>query len=419
MEIYLVGGAVRDALLGLPVHERDWVVVGATRDLLLEKGFRPVGKDFPVFLHPETQEEYALARTERKTGPGYHGFAVEASVDVTLEEDLRRRDLTINAIAQNKTGALIDPFGGQRDLQLRLLRHISEAFIEDPVRVLRLARFSARFAQQGFHIAEETLLLVRRMGAMGELEALVPERVFQELKRALLEATPTAFFECLKATDTFRILFPEMTGLLEINAESKSEEDAETRWQHAMSALKAAASLSDSAEVRFATMFHAMGVGPAKGKNNTTPSSDNAEVLRILDRLSDRLRVPLAFRRLACQILAYEKCINSATTLSAEALMSLLEKLDAFRQPAGLGPILLASQAIAQADGATVNALYLPAKRLTQAALLAANEASAPLIAKGLKGMELGVALREARIKTLADWLKSHPVSSDLRPPCT
>src|SRR5690625_1566027 len=260
MKVYLVGGAVRDRLLGLPVHERDWVVVGATPEALSEAGYRPVGKDFPVFLHPRTKEEYALARTERKTAPGYQGFSFHASPEVTLEQDLERRDLTINAIAEAEDGTVIDPFGGQADLEARWLRHVSPAFAEDPVRILRLARFAARFEPLGFRIAEETLALCQDMVRDGEVDALVPERVWQELSRALMEPKPSAFIQTLRACGALARLMPEIDTLFGVPQPAEHHPEVDT-GVHTLLTLDMTARFDAPLRVRFAAMVHDLGKG--------------------------------------------------------------------------------------------------------------------------------------------------------------
>src|SRR5579872_3046193 len=258
MQVYLVGGAVRDRLLGLPARERDWVVVGADPQELERQGYLPVGREFPVFLHPQTREEYALARLERKVGPGYRGFVTQFSPAVTLEEDLKRRDLTINAIAQDAAGTLIDPFGGQRDLEARVLRHVSAAFVEDPVRILRVARFAARFARLGFSVAPETAALMRAMVESDEVSALVPERVWQETERALGEPEPQVFFEVLRACGALAVIFPEIDALYGVPQPARWHPEIDT-GVHTLMALHCAAQLSDSVAVRFATLVHDLG----------------------------------------------------------------------------------------------------------------------------------------------------------------
>jgi tRNA nucleotidyltransferase (CCA-adding enzyme) len=258
MRVYLVGGAVRDRLLGLPVHERDWVVVGATPEELVRLGYEPVGREFPVFLHPVTHEEHALARLERKVGPGYRGFTTQFAPSVTLEEDLRRRDLTINAMAQDESEAIIDPYGGQQDLQARVLRHVSEAFVEDPVRILRVARFAARYAKLGFHVAQETLALMRRMTQDGEARTLVPERVWAETERALGESQPEVFFETLRACGALAVIFPELDALFGVPQPPRWHPEIDT-GVHVMLALRYAADHAAPGTVRFAVLTHDLG----------------------------------------------------------------------------------------------------------------------------------------------------------------
>ena len=301
MKVYEVGGAVRDELLGLPVQDRDWVVVGATPDEMIERGYKPVGKDFPVFLHPETHEEYALARTERKTAPGYHGFTFHADPDVTLEEDLQRRDLTINAIARDENGELIDPYNGSDDLSLGVLRHVSPAFAEDPVRILRVARFAARF---GFGIAPETLELMRGMVASGEADALVPERVWQELARGLMEERPSRLFDVLRECGALERIAPELATVFE---------DAE-RAQETADALDEAAGAGETLEVRFAVLARAL-----------DPYA--------IDALADRLKFPASVRDLAVLAARHSNAIADADALTPEALLDVLNAADAWRRP--------------------------------------------------------------------------------------
>jgi tRNA nucleotidyltransferase (CCA-adding enzyme) len=296
MRIYLVGGAVRDALLGRPARERDWVVVGATPETLERRGFRPVGRDFPVFLHPETHEEYALARVERKTGPGYRGFAVEFSPDVTLEEDLRRRDLTINAIARDEAGELVDPYGGRADLARRVLRHVSDAFVEDPVRILRVARFAARYAPLGFTVADETLALMRRMVADGEVNALVAERVWAETAKALAEDRPDVYFEVLRACGALAVVFPELDRLWGVPQPAKWHPEVDT-GVHVMMVLRQAARLAPEPRIRFAALTHDLGKGETPADRWPRHHGHEERSVRLVERLCERLRVPNDFRR--------------------------------------------------------------------------------------------------------------------------
>ena len=341
MQIYMVGGAVRDALLGLPVQDRDWVVVGATPEALVAKGYVPVGKDFPVFLHPASREEYALARTERKTAQGYRGFAVHAAPDVTLEEDLARRDLTINAIAQGADGALTDPYGGQRDIAARVLRHVTEAFAEDPVRILRVARFAARFPD--FSIAPETLALMQRMVMDGEVDALVPERVWQELARGLMAQQPSRMFEVLRACGALTKLLPEVARLWGVPQRAEYHPEVDT-GVHLMMVLDVAAQMNAPLAVRFACLGHDLGKG-------TTPQAEwprhvghEERSARLLKALSLRLRVPNDCSELADVVAREHGNIHRSGEFGAAALVRLLERCDAFRKPERFAYILLACE---------------------------------------------------------------------------
>jgi tRNA nucleotidyltransferase (CCA-adding enzyme) len=363
MQVYLVGGAVRDELLGLPVGERDWVVVGATPQQLEQRGFRAVGREFPVFLHPETHEEYALARLERKTAPGYRGFITEFSPDVSLEQDLQRRDLTINAMAREAAdsgavGAVIDPYGGRADLEQRRLRHVSPAFVEDPVRVLRVARFAARFASLGFTVAPQTQALMRSMASSGEIGALVPERVWREMERALAEQTPEAFFDTLADCGALAVVLPEL------------------RWEHQdREALCAAARLSGDAGVRFAALM---------------AGSGGADI----DTLCRHLRVPGRFSELATLCARLAPRLGLAVKLDPTDLLDLLDEADALRRPERFERIL-ESAAARGADGASLARL--------RAALIAAAAVTLPADRmRALEGAEIAAALRVARVERLA-----------------
>lgn len=364
MQVYLVGGAVRDELLGRPVSERDWVVVGASPEQMQHLGYRPVGRDFPVFLHPQTHEEYALARRERKVGPGYRGFTTQFSTDVTLEQDLQRRDLTINAIARDAAGQLIDPFGGQRDLQDRVLRHVSEAFIEDPVRILRVARFAARFADLGFTVAPETLLLMKRMVESGEVRSLVPERLWRELSRALQERTPEACFDLLQECGALGVLMPEL------------------HWPaSARPALRAAVRLSPDGGVRFAALLA-----------SSSPEQIHA--------LCERLRVPTEYRELAVLNARWSPGLPAAGEAGAGALLALLEKADAYRRAARFEQLLLAAEATACAqhgDGDLADRAHGAAQRLRAARSASAAVTLPPAQLQGLAGPQIAAAMRAAR----------------------
>ncbi|MDH3450776.1 MAG: multifunctional CCA tRNA nucleotidyl transferase/2'3'-cyclic phosphodiesterase/2'nucleotidase/phosphatase [Gammaproteobacteria bacterium] len=361
--VYLVGGAVRDALLGLAVHERDWLVVGAGAQALLDLGFREVGRDFPVFLHPQSGEEYALARRERKTGVGYRGFAVDASATVTLQEDLGRRDLTINAIAQTLDGEIIDPYHGRDDLDARILRHVSPAFREDPVRLLRVARFAARLAPWNFTVAADTLALMRDMSASGELAALVPERVWRELALALHTPQPSRFFTTLAEAQALAGIFPELAPFV-----------TDARWPTTLSALDRSAGSDNPAPVSFACLGYALGAGAVAA-------------------LCKRLRAPRNYRDNATILANHWSELCSATT--AYAAFDLLEKLDALRRPSRLPALLAAASSLEPALGARIQPL--------QQALAAARRVSSKEFrTQGLHGLALAQALREARRSAVA-----------------
>jgi tRNA nucleotidyltransferase (CCA-adding enzyme) len=387
MEIYLVGGAVRDKRLGLPVRERDWVVVGGTPQELLALGFKPVGRDFPVFLHPDTREEYALARTERKTGPGYTGFETCAAPSITLEEDLRRRDLTINAMAQTPAGELIDPYGGAEDLDNGVLRHVSPAFAEDPVRILRVARFAAQFAPWGFRVAHETNALMRRMVESGEVDHLVPERVWTELARALETNTPQRFFDVLHGCGALARLFPELEPLYPRSTGRRHAGGGGT-----FSTLPAAVALTGAAALRCAALV--CDVSRAAGQ---------AFDATALAALCARLRAPAAWRDLAMPVLRHRARIQAADTLAAEALLDLLGDLDALRRSERFEDILLVCRADACPPGDARP--YPPAERL-RAARQAAAAVAVDYLA-GAQGTEIARELRRRRIAAIREIMDS------------
>jgi tRNA nucleotidyltransferase (CCA-adding enzyme) len=400
MQTYLVGGAVRDALLGLPVRERDWVVVGALPEDLLRVGYRLVGRDFPVFLHPTTHEEHALARTERKTGPGYRGFETRHSPDVTLAEDLKRRDLTINAMARDAAGVLIDPYGGERDLRARLLRHVSAAFAEDPVRILRVARFAARFAPLGFQVAPETMALMRAMVAAGEAAALVPERVWQETARALAEPAPEIFVAALRESGALAVVFPELARLYGVPQPERWHPEIDT-GVHIELVLAAAARLSPLPRVRFAALVHDLGKGttpPAEWPKHVGHEERGA---RLIAALADRLRVPADFRELAVMVARHHGLCHRALELKASTVLELLEHCDALRRPERFAEFLLACEADMRgrtgfADRAYPQGDYLHAAlAAVQSTQLAAAERA------GLDGAAIGARLRQARLAAL------------------
>jgi len=412
MQVYLVGGAVRDRLLGLPVRERDWVVVGARPEELQVQGYLPVGRDFPVFLHPQTREEYALARLERKVAPGYRGFTTQFSPDVTLEEDLRRRDLTINAMAESisgetisteslSTGPLIDPYGGQHDLQARQLRHVSEAFVEDPVRILRVARFAARFADLGFRVADETRELMKRMVASGEAAALVPERVWQETDRALATARPEVFFEVLRDCGALAVIFPEIDALFGVPQPPKWHPEIDT-GVHVMMVLRCAAKLSLSPAVRFAALMHDL--GKAGTPSDRWPSHHGHEELGVplIGALADRLRVPNEYRELAVLTSRHHGVVHRAAELRPSTVLELLEKTDAFRRPERFNELLLACEADARGRAGFEDREYPQANYLRRAR----EAAAAVVLDEGeraeLKGPAIGERIRRKRLAAVA-----------------
>ncbi|MDP9045346.1 MAG: multifunctional CCA addition/repair protein, partial [Pseudomonadota bacterium] len=348
MERYLVGGAVRDALLGRPGGDRDWVVVGSSVRDMLDAGYLQVGRDFPVFLHPQTREEHALARTERKTAAGYHGFEVHADPSVTLEQDLQRRDLTINAIAQDEAGRLIDPWGGQRDLDARLLRHVSPAFAEDPVRILRIARFAARFGD--FSVAPETMALMRRMVAAGEVEALVPERVWQELARGLMETHPARLFEVLRECGALARLLPEVDRLWGVPQRADYHPEVDT-GVHLMMVLDMAVRLGADLPVRFACLGHDLGKGTTPPGILPRHLGHEARSVALVRELSERLRVPVACSELAAVVAREHGNVHRSDAFGASALLRLIERCDAIRRPDRFAQLLLACECDARGRG--------------------------------------------------------------------
>jgi tRNA nucleotidyltransferase (CCA-adding enzyme) len=402
VEIYLVGGAVRDKLLGLPVKERDWVVIGETPESMVRQGYRPVGKDFPVFLRPQSHEEYALART----APGYKGFTVHASPDVTLEQDLIRRDLTINAMAMTPEGRLVDPYGGQVDLDQRIFRHISPAFAEDPVRILRVARFAARYEYLGFTLAEETRLLMQSMVTAGEVDHLVPERVWAELFKALNEKSPSAFFYTLKDCAALDKIFPEISCLFGVPQPEKYHPEIDTGI-HAMLCLEQAALLSSSPEVRFAALVHDLGKGISPKANWPHHYGHETQGLSILEQMCIRLRVPNSFKALAMQVMQYHTHCHRAFELRATTITDMLAALGAYKPTHKLPEFLLACEADAKGRTGFENAPYPQAELLSGAASAAASVDTSAILNGELKGAQIGEAIRRLRIKAVSEFIKS------------
>ena len=410
MKTYMVGGAVRDRLLGRPVNDHDWVVVGATPEDMVARGFVPVGRDFPVFLHPETHEEYALARTERKNGRGYRGFVVQTSPDVTLEEDLARRDLTINAIAvgADETGveAIFDPYDGRRDIAQRLLRHVTDAFREDPVRILRVARFAARFTD--FSVAPETMQLMREMVQHGEADHLVAERVWQELSRGLMEAQPSRMFAVLRECGALAVVLPELDRLWGVPQRAEYHPEVDT-GVHVMMVLDMAARLSAPLAVRFACLVHDLGKGTTPQDMLPRHIGHEQRSSKLLQAVAERLRVPVDCRELADVVAREHGNIHRSSELGAAALVRLLERCDAIRKPARLDEILLACECDARGRLGYEDAPY-PQRARINAALAAVQSVvtssiAAQAAAQGLQGAKVGERIHAARVRAVADWL--------------
>lgn len=397
MQVYLVGGAVRDELLGLPVGERDWCVTGAGPSDLLDAGYRQVGKDFPVFLHPESGEEYALARTERKIGPGYRGFEFDTSQDVSIEADLARRDLTINAMARDGNGKLIDPWGGRADIDRRLLRHVSGAFVEDPVRILRVARFAARLHAQGFSVAPDTLALMRRMADDGEVDTLVPDRVWKETELALRGANGRVFFAVLRATSALARLYPEIDALFGVPRPGGRHPELDT-GAAVMTVLDAAERLSTSGAVRFAALVHDLDKTRADGE--PLPGQPERRRSRLIRALAQRFPVPRGWRELAILVAEYRAHCHRALELEPDAVLQVLEHGDAFRRRERFERFLLACEAAARGRLALKASDYPPADYLRQALAAALAVNTGEIAARHGSG-DIPTAIRRARRRAL------------------
>ena len=413
MQVFVVGGAVRDALMGLPVNDRDWVVVGSTPEAMTAQGFVPVGKDFPVFLHPKTREEYALARTERKTARGYKGFAVQAAPDVTLEEDLARRDLTVNAMAVPEilahqppstwAGQILDPYGGQQDLQSKVLRHVTEAFAEDPVRILRLARFAARFAD--FSVADETMALMRQMVEDGEVDHLVPERVWQELAKGLMSERPSRMFEVLRSCGALKVLLPELDRLWGVPQRPEYHPEVDT-GVHMMLVMDMAARLNTPLPVRVACLMHDLGKGTTPADVLPRHIGHEGRSVKLLQKVCERLRVPTDCKELAEVVAREHGNIHRSAELGPEAMMRLLDRCDAIRQPERFARVLQACECDARGRLGLEESAYPQAERLLKAQKAALSVETAPIAqaaaAQGLKGPQIGEQISKARVKAVA-----------------
>ena len=418
MDIFVVGGAVRDALMGLSVNDRDWVVVGSTPETMTAQGYVAVGKDFPVFLHPDSREEYALARTERKTARGYKGFAVQAAPDVTLEDDLARRDLTINALAvpaalahapiAQWAGQLVDPYGGQRDLQAKVLRHVTGAFAEDPVRILRLARFAARFAD--FSVAGETMQLMREMVQDGEVDHLVPERVWQELARGLMAEKPSRMFEVLRACGALKVLLPEVDRLWGVPQRPEHHPEIDT-GVHVMMVLDQSARLQAPLAVRWAALMHDLGKGTTPADVLPRHIGHEGRSVKLAHHIAERLRVPNDCKELAEVVAREHGNIHRSGDLGAAALVRLLERCDAIRKPERFADVLLACECDARGRLGFEEAAYPQRPRLlgvlTAVQSVVTRDIAAHAAAHGLAGPQVGQLIHQARIEAVAQWLHS------------
>jgi tRNA nucleotidyltransferase (CCA-adding enzyme) len=400
MQVYLVGGAVRDELLGRVVTERDYVVTGATAAQLLQLGYQPVGRDFPVFLHPQSRAEYALARRERKVGAGYRGFTTEFSPDITLEEDLLRRDLTLNAMARGDDGQLVDPYGGQADLAARWLRHISPAFSEDPVRVLRVARFAARYAPLGFRVHPDTMQLMADMVQAGEVEALVPERVWQETVRALGEPRPDLFFRVLRDCGALGVIFPEVDALFGVPQPVQWHPEVDS-GEHVLQCLQQAARREASAEVRFALLVHDLGKALTPREQWPRHIQHEQRGLAPLQQLCDRLRPPAAFRELGELACSQHTLVHRALELRTSTVLELLERCDAFRRPGRFQDLLLACQLDAQGRTGLEDQPYPQRDHLSRAQAAAAAASRITGSVTGLAGPQIAQLIREQRLAAI------------------
>ncbi|MBG6288277.1 MULTISPECIES: multifunctional CCA addition/repair protein [Pseudomonas] len=407
MQIYKVGGAVRDRLLGIPFSDTDWVVVGASADEMLAQGYRPVGADFPVFLHPKTGEEYALARTERKSGRGYGGFTFYASPDVTLEDDLIRRDLTINAMAEDNDGKVIDPYHGQEDLEARLLRHVSPAFAEDPLRVLRVARFAARYAPLGFSVAPETLALMRELSESGELEALTAERSWKEISRALMESRPDVFIQVLRDCGALAVLMPEVDALFGVPQPPQHHPEVDT-GEHVLAVLRECAQYDQPLSVRWACLVHDVGKGETRKEDWPKHHAHEHLGLPLIDALNARFKVPRDCQELARLVGEYHTHCHRALELRPTTVLELLQSFDVYRRPQRFEEFLAASEMDARGRHGLEDRDYPQAEYLRGAAQAARAVAVQPLLEKGYKGAELGEALKRERLNALKAYKESY-----------
>lgn len=402
---YLVGGAVRDQLLGVPWHEHDWVVVGATPEQLIDAGFRPVGQDFPVFLHPKTGEEYALARTERKSGRGYGGFVFHATPDITLEQDLQRRDLTINAMAMDDAGTIIDPYGGQRDLEAQLLRHVSPAFAEDPLRVLRVGRFAARYAPLGFRVADETMQLMRDLAESGELQALTAERTWKEISRALMETRPDVFIRVLHECGALAELLPEVDCLFGVPQPAAHHPEVDT-GEHLLLVLRMAAEMQLPLAARWACLLHDLGKGRTPKQFWPKHHGHESKGLAAVKAVNQRCKAPRECQELALLTCEYHTHCHRALELKPSTLLKLFKVFDIYRRPERFEQFLGACEADARGRTGLEQRDYPQADYLRAAAAAARAADVQQLLEQGFKGAELGAALEQERLRLLTTYCR-------------
>jgi tRNA nucleotidyltransferase (CCA-adding enzyme) len=406
MQTYLVGGAVRDALLNIPIKDKDWVVVGSTPAELINLGYSQVGADFPVFLHPKSKEEYALARTERKSGSGYQGFNCDFNPDITLEEDLMRRDLTVNAMAQNDDGSIVDPYNGQQDIKDKKLRHVSDAFSEDPLRVLRVARFAARFAHLGFTIANETITLMQDIANSGELALLTPERVWQETERALGESQPWVYFQALRDCNALAIIFPELDNLFGIPQPEKHHPEIDCGI-HTLMVLEQASKLTTDINIRWASLLHDLGKGLTRAEILPSHHGHEQSGEKLVIQLNERLKTPNEFKDLSRLVCVYHTHVHRAFELRPQTLLKFFNSIDLWRKPERLQQILIACKADSRGRTGFEDVEYSQVEYITEIAKACLKINAKEFVAQGIQGKAIGEAMAKKRLEVIAQITKS------------
>jgi tRNA nucleotidyltransferase (CCA-adding enzyme) len=406
MQTYLVGGAVRDALLNIPIKDKDWVVVGSTPAELINLGYSQVGADFPVFLHPKSKEEYALARTERKSGSGYQGFNCDFNPDISLEEDLMRRDLTVNAMAQNDDGSIVDPYNGQQDIKDKKLRHVSDAFAEDPLRVLRVARFAARFAHLGFTIADETITLMQDIANSGELALLTPERVWQETERALGESQPWVYFQALRDCNALAIIFPELDNLFGIPQPAKHHPEIDCGI-HTLMVLEQASKLTTDINIRWASLLHDLGKGLTRAEILPSHHGHEQSGEKLVIKLNERLKTPNEFKDLSRLVCVYHTHVHRAFELRPQTLLKFFNSIDLWRKPERLQQILIACKADSRGRTGFEEVEYSQVEYITAIAKACLEINAKEFVAQGIQGKAIGEAMAAERLNVIAQLTKS------------